>query len=211
VSERSAERQKLAERIAYLSALDRQLERLREARECLDLRGKERAHVAARHALDEARTRAPQFLVAKAMGEAYDAAQTVQHAASLLAAAERELDEAGEADALLVDEIRLVGERREVAFHARNAALTEVLRTAPEIAALGDRIERARRQLHNSTWICATIGMHRLPRNFWDGILWGPDRGSGEPWKAAIAALESDPDAELPCEPLSDTAEGDAA
>jgi hypothetical protein len=82
--ERTTERQKLAEAIEYLSALDRQLKRLAEARGRLGLRDKERAHATARRGLDEARQRAPEALVAKMMGEAYDSAQTVDHAQGLL-------------------------------------------------------------------------------------------------------------------------------
>jgi hypothetical protein len=200
--ERTPERQKLAAAIEYLSALDTQLKRLAEARSRLDLRGRESAHAAARQALDEARKRAPEALVAKMMGEAYDPAQTVDdHAQGLLEDAQRELDEATAADELLADEIKDVEGRRSVAQIGRDRALTEVLRTAPEIAELRERIDRARQQLHDSTWICAAIGMHRLPRIFWDGVLWGRDRGLGGPWKAAIAALEVDADAALPnCE-----------
>jgi hypothetical protein len=68
VSERSPERARLAAEIEKLSGLEVQLKRLAEARERLDLRGKERAASAARHALDEARKRAPEVLVAKMMG-----------------------------------------------------------------------------------------------------------------------------------------------
>jgi hypothetical protein len=65
---------------------------------------------------------------------------------------------------------------------------------------LGDRIARTRQQLHAFTWICRAIGSQRLPHGAWDGILWGPDTGQGEAWKAALAALEADADADLPSE-----------
>jgi hypothetical protein len=40
-----------------------------------------------------------------------------------------------------------------------------------------------------------------LPKQFrWDGLREGPDTGLGTPWKQAIAALETDPDSELPSE-----------
>jgi len=62
--------------IEYLGSLDSQLGRLAEARSRLDLRGKEAALSAVRRALDEAKRRAPEILVAKAMGEPYDPAST---------------------------------------------------------------------------------------------------------------------------------------
>jgi hypothetical protein len=49
------------------------------------------------------------------------------------------------------------------------------------------------------SWQLAAVGIHRLPQAFrWDGLLEGVDRGHGAPWRTAIAALETDPDAELP-------------
>jgi hypothetical protein len=100
---------------------------------------------------------------------------------------------------LLRDEIEVVENRRAVARIGRDTALTAVLRASPEIAELRDRVERARQELHDLTWILTAIGRSRLPFH-WDGVLSGPDRGSGAPWKAALAALETDPDAPLPAE-----------
>jgi hypothetical protein len=183
--ERSPERAQLALAIERLSALDRQLERLAEARTRLDLRGLRRA---------------PEALVAKAMGEPYDLTSTVSHAQNLLEDAQRDLDEATEADKLLTDEIGVVEGRRSIALHGRNDALAEVLRASPEVAALCVRTEQARQQLYDSTWIFSAIGVHRLPRETsrWDGILWGKNTGQGDAWKAALVLLESDPDAALP-------------
>jgi hypothetical protein len=188
MSERTAERQQLAEKIQYLAALDRQLERLAVARSKLDLRDKEQAHAAARVALDEAKKRAPELLVKKMMGEEFEPALTVDHAQGQLEDAQRDLDEATAADGLLADEITQVEQRRSLAFHGRDTALAEVLRASPELEALCARIEQTRQQLYDFTWVLSAIGQRRLPRGVWDGILWGRDTGSGAPWKAALAA-----------------------
>jgi hypothetical protein len=203
---RNPERQKLAEAIERLSALDGQLKRLAEARPRLDWGGKSRAVDAARAALAAAKERAPEVLVAKAMGEPFDPALTVEHAASLLADAERDLAEATEADKLLRDEITVVEERRERARNGRTDAVREVLRTAPEVVALCTRVEETRQRLHAATWALSAIGLGGLPAGYrWDGVLWGRDNGSGAPWRTAIAALERDPDAALPSEAEAQT------
>ena len=74
--QRTAEREALAKAITHLGGLDRQLERLGEARSRIDRHGREDALAVARRGLDEARQRAPALLVAKAMGEPYDPAST---------------------------------------------------------------------------------------------------------------------------------------
>jgi hypothetical protein len=195
--ERSPEREKLAQAITYLAALDRQLERLREARSRLDWGGRQLDHENARRGLDEARRRAPEVLVAKAMNEPYDQTATVEHQQGLVDDARRALDEAAAAAALLADEIKVVGERRELAYHARNRQLDEVVRASPEIATLRDRYEAARQRLQDFSWLFHAIGSQRLPF-YWDGMLHGSDNGSGQPWRAAIERLAIDADAELP-------------
>jgi hypothetical protein len=200
--QRSQERQKLAAAIAYLGALDGQLQRLAEARGRLGLRDKERALDSARRGLDEARGRAPAILVAKALGEPVAAAQTVEHAQGLLEDTQRSLDEARSADRVLRDEIKLVEDRRSAAQIARDSALDAVLRSAPEVAALGDPYAAARQQMYDLTWVFSALGgQAALPGNFfWDGVLWGSDRGAGTPWRAARVALERDAAASLPGE-----------
>jgi hypothetical protein len=201
---RSPERQKLAEAIERLNALDTQLQRLAEARDRLDWHDKRRAHEAAQRALEEARRRAPELLVARAMGEEFDPALTVAHAQGLVEDAAHDLAEAAAAAELLRDEIQAVEQRRSLAQHARDDAVTAVVRGSPELAAFCARVSALRQELYNSTWACSAIGLGPLPRNFWDGVLWGPDRGSGALWKAAKAALASDADAELPSDPQSE-------
>ena len=198
--QRSPERQRLAEAIAHLGGLDSQLGRLAEARGRLGLRDKERVLDSARRGVAEARGRAPAIVVAKAMGESFDPAATVDHAENLLAAAQRDVDEATAAVGVLSDEIRVVEGRREVAQIARDHAVAEVVKSSPEVVALCARIEQTRQQLHAFAWILSAIGLGRLPPEFfWDGIVHGRDNDhAGAPWRAAIAALEQDADAELP-------------
>jgi hypothetical protein len=64
------------------------------------------------------------------------------------------------------------------AAHRRDDAVTEVLRAAPEIAELADRIERTRQLLYDTTWICSAIGLRRLPFH-WDGVLWAATAARG--------------------------------
>jgi hypothetical protein len=198
--ERSAERSRLAEAIEYLAALDKQLARLAEARQRLDRRGREDALAVARRGLDEAKANAPSILVAKALGEPVDAAQTTATAEELLAAAQRSLAEAVTADRLLADEMRIVEDRCATARLARDSAVDAVVRASPEIAVLCARIEQRRQELYDYTWTISGAGGAAVlpPGHFWDGVLWGVDRGCGAVWKAARAALEQDADAELP-------------
>jgi hypothetical protein len=195
---RSAERERLAETIKQLRGIEAQLSRLHEARERLGIRDKEFSLRAARQDLEEAKQRAPEILIARAMGEPFDPVQTVGHAEGLVEDAQRGLVEAVAADRLLADEIAVLEGRRVVAQLGRNDAITAVLHASPELAALRDRIEQTRQQLYAFSWICSAIGQQRLPRGLWDGVLWGSNGGHGEPWKAALMALEHDADAELP-------------
>jgi hypothetical protein len=195
--QRSPERQKLAAAIEHLGALNRQLGRLAESRGRLGLRDKERVLDSARRALDEVQQRAPATIVARALGEPYDPAATVEHAQQLLDAAQYDLAEAVTADRLLADETRGIEDRREVAYLARERAVAEVLRVSPEIAAVCARVSELREQLAAMSWVCSAIS-RGLPPGAWDGILYGPDCGHGAPWKAAITALEQDADAALP-------------
>jgi hypothetical protein len=130
--------------------------------------------------------------------EPFDPASTVEHAEGLVDDARRDIDEATAADELIADEIRQVEQRREWSRPGLDDALSEVLRASPEVAALCARIETTRQQLYDFSWIASAIGRRRLPPNFWDGILWGSDRGAADQWRAAIARLETDPDAVLP-------------
>jgi hypothetical protein len=163
---RSAERARLSEAIARLSGLDRQLERLNEARSRLDQRGKEAALYAARRGFDEARKNAPATIVARALNEPYDLHATVDRAQELLEASQRDLDEARTADRLLADEIKIVEERREVAQHARDHAVAEVVKSSAEVAELCAKIEQTRQQLNDFNWVLSAIGLLRLPQGF---------------------------------------------
>jgi hypothetical protein len=197
--QRSPERARLAQAIAHLGGLDKQLERLAEARSRLDRRGKEHTLDSAHRALDQTRQRAPEILIAKMMGELVDPALTVEHAQAAVEGAQRELDETTAADRLLADEIKVVEERREVAQHARDHAVAEVVKSSAEVVALCDAIALTRQQLHDYAWVLSAISLGRLPPGFfWDGIVHGHDSGGGKLWRAAISALETDPDTVLP-------------
>jgi hypothetical protein len=198
---RTAEREALAKAIAYLGGLDSQLGRLAEARARLDLRGKEDTLAIARRGLTEARENAPAVIVARAMNEPFDPATTVDHAENALTAAQRDLDETTAADRLLADEIKVVEERREVAYLARERAVDEVVKSSAEVRTFCARVERTRQQLHDFSWTCSAIGLGRLPPGFhWDGTRWGLDGGAGASWRTAIEQLAIDADAMLPNE-----------
>jgi hypothetical protein len=198
---RSAEREALAKAIAYLGGLDSQLGRLAEARSRLDLRGKEAALSAARRGLDEARKNAPAVIVARAMNEHFDPATTVDHAENALTAAQRDLDEASAADRVLADEIKVVEERREVAYLVRERAIDAVVQNSAEVRTFCARVEQTRQQLHDFSWTCSAIGLGRLPPGFhWDGTRSGPNNSAGASWRTAIEQLAIDADAMLPNE-----------
>jgi hypothetical protein len=166
----SPERQRLAEAIDRLSVLDTQLNRIAEARSRLDLRGKERAYDAALRALADAKQRAPEMAIARAMVEPFDPTATTAHAEGLVDDARRDLNETAEADGVLAEEIRAVEQRRELAFHGRNDALTGVLRTAPEVRALAESFVATREKLWSFSWIFSVIGRRALPDQVWDGV-----------------------------------------
>jgi len=202
--QRSQERQRLAEAIEHLGAARRRLARAREAFTRLNLYGPDspdRVKERAERALAEARERAPHLMVAQLLGDSPEPALSVEAAEEALRVAAQAAEAAARAWALLEEEQRVAEQAIELAVVRRDRALCEVLQASPEITALWDRFQAARQNVRDIAWCLSAVGIHRLPSSFrWDGLLEGVDRGHGAPWKAAIAALEQDPDAPLPNE-----------
>jgi hypothetical protein len=191
----------LAQAIADHARATARLERVKEARSRLDLYGPDsptRVKDRAERDLAAARARAPQTIVSRLLGTQTEGGLSVEDAEQALAAATRAADEATEARRLLDEEAAAAERAVEFEFYRRRAALTEVVRTSPQIVELADRIQQARQALHDFTWVCRAIGLQRLPYGAWDGVLRGSDTGQGDAWKAALAALEADADADLP-------------
>jgi hypothetical protein len=76
---------------------------------------------------------------------------------------------------MLVDDERAAEQTLELAVIRRNDAVREMLRMAPEVAALWGRFETAQQKVHELSWALSAVGIHRLPKQFhWDGLLRGP-------------------------------------
>ena len=203
--ERAAERTRLAEAIEQLARARDRLARAKEAYGQLDLYGPDspdRVKERAERALAAAKEEAPRLMVAQLLGDSTEATlNPVAAAEEALKAAIQTAEAVDRARALLEEERRAAEREIELAVGWRDMALSAVLQASPEITALWDRFQAARQTVRDLAWCLSAVGIHRLPSSFrWDGLLEGVDRGHGAPWKAAIAALEQDPDAPLPNE-----------
>ena len=182
--QRSQERQRLAEAIEHLGAARRRLARARDAFTRLNLYGPDspdRVKERAERALAEAKERAPRMMVEQLLGTA-----TAEAAAR--------------ARALLEEEQRVAEADISEAAIRRDVALSAVVQSSAELAAVCDRFRAAQQSFWDMTWLLSAVGVHRLPQAFrsWDGVRHGIDRGAGKPWRTAITTLEVDPDAALP-------------
>jgi hypothetical protein len=200
--QRTPERQKLAEAIEHHARAVERLERAREAwsRLRLDEAGAAREKERAEQELAAIRERAPQMMVARLLRGQTEDVVSVEDATAALAAATRAVEDAGQARTLLMEEERAAEQAIEFARPGRNDAVREVLRSAPEIAVLWERFQQARQKVRDLSWMLSAIHVFLGPPFHWDGRLEDRDTGRGDKWKAAITALEADPDAELPGE-----------
>ena len=204
--QRSQERQRLAEAIEHLGAARRRLARAREAFTRLNLYGPDspdRVKERAERALAEAKERAPRMMVEQLLGTATAEAElSVEAAEETLRVATQAAEAAARARALLEEEQRVAEADISEAAIRRDVALSAVVQSSAELAAVCDRFRAAQQSFWDMTWLLSAVGVHRLPQAFrsWDGVRHGVDRGAGKPWRAAITALEVDPDAALPGE-----------
>jgi hypothetical protein len=168
----------------------------------IHLRGRDQEtgeHFGAELYFAAAKERAPRMLIDRLLGHQAEEGPSVEEASAALASATEVAEAADRARVLVLAEERAAEQDIELAVVRRDVALSGVLRTAPELTALWDRYQAARQSVWDIAWTLSAVGVHRLPREFhWDGLVQGADRGCGAVWKAAIAALETDPDAELP-------------
>jgi hypothetical protein len=204
--QRSQERTKLAEAIEQLARARDRLARAKKAFTRLSLHGPDsvdRQKELAERALAATKERAPRMMVEQLLGTATAEAElSVEAAEETLRVATQAAEAAARARALLEEEQRVAEVSIEEAIVRRDMALSAVVQSSAEIAAACDRFRAAQQNFWDMTWLLSSIGVHRLPQAFrsWDGVRHGVDRGAGKPWRAAITALEVDPDAALPGE-----------
>jgi hypothetical protein len=197
---RTPERQKLAAAIGAYAQARHRLEMIQAARERISLRDLEQARSEAADALAAVRAAGPRRLADTLLGNApAETLPPIEEAARRHAIAEAALVEAQGARDILGEEAAEARTQLERAGESRGKAVAEVLRSAPEVLAVWQAYRAAHIQIEELAWTLHTIGLSRLPAIAkWDGICWPPERASGRPWAAAIAALAEDPDAELP-------------
>jgi hypothetical protein len=176
------------------------------------------AVAAAEKALVEAQERAPEALVALALGEAVPDAPSVAEAEAALAEAERKLVECRAARTLLDEEAPRAQVSVDQGRFAVDVAVAAAVAADPARAALREEFVRAARRalrcamsLRSSGLVMGGAEAHGLrfiitdaaapvgARAFW------PDAG----WIVALAALRDDADAPLPGLPSDDPDAGD--
>jgi hypothetical protein len=93
------------------------------------------------------RERAPRMMVARLLGGETDETPSVEDAEDALKAATRAVEDATRARALLLEEEREAEVAIEFAYRRRADAITEVLHSAPEVAALWARYQAAKQNV----------------------------------------------------------------
>jgi len=203
-AERTPERIKLAAEIERHTTAAERLQRTRDA--CEAIFAKCLAATAARDraeaALAEARDAAPAELIAHLVGDAATP-RAVEDAEAALAAAIADDVQVHRNQAALQDELRRAETAAQMAKSFRDEALNAVVAASPAVTALLAEHAATRDRLDELTLILDdVIGPVRLP-NLWAARVI-PDRTatslavSAAPWRTAIAALATDPDAALP-------------
>jgi len=199
---RSPEREKLAERIARVDELTAGLDRIRQARAKIGETWEASAAVArAETKLKEAQESEPRRLVDEILGRG-SAKSLVADAEAMLKAAAEEKARRGSMHQILDEEERKIQDALQVAEISRQAALGEVLRSDPSVAALYRDYQTARAHVGDLFNVLRAIAAG-MPDG-WDAFPanWLSDRGQGQLWRAAAEALRTNPDATFPGEAM---------
>jgi hypothetical protein len=211
---RSAERLHLADAIERKADADFQRSRVGDARTQLDsdiFECLEPAVRRAREALDAAHAATPKLLIAKALKEPTDPDQpTVADAEQALKLADQALIDARAARSILRDELRVREQAAERAGRDVETAAKAVVTSGPQQAVIAEFNRAGRHFLHMSA-LMRTLGIgttglsdddvglgariHDItPPGEPNKTLYRPDPA----WAAWLAALQSDPDSEVP-------------
>jgi len=199
---RSPERERLAVAIERYNAATLAVDRVAAAqREAAAARtdtflAVERAEVA----LNDARESAPLRRTRQLIGEADDGSLTVPEAERALIEA-RAAYEAAIQDAQLLAQAATEAEQRAgYARGNRNAAIEEVLQASAALAALFAQLEAARVRADEIVGALRVLRLTQRQTSVLYVVRPQPrdDGPAAQRWRAALAALESDADAELP-------------
>jgi hypothetical protein len=145
------------------------------------------------------------LLVARLIGEAGHDATTVETATAGLAEANAALDLAERTRDALADEEAVAERDLDTARRGLDNAIAALLAPSAAVAKVLAEHDAARRRVGELATVLHIIGPTRLPAH---GQHWharplpdfAAERAATAPWLAALAALEADPDAQLPGE-----------
>ena len=206
VQQRSPERAALAEKIANLTAVTAERDRVYDAhgRAEAAVYASNRAIEEAEEALALAREREPSRLVQSYLGEADDNLPTVKDAEAALRAATAQLETARRARDLLSDRLQQAEQEIGYAESRRDAALGAMLQASPEVIALLSEYRRQQERTSALAEMLRTVSrVAGIPREYknWESIRTDyrvADLPGVSQWVSAINGLRADADAALP-------------
>jgi hypothetical protein len=193
---RSPEREALAEAIRRRSAATARIERLTEAAEGHSVWQAREAVEEAEAALKEARKREPQALVAKVLGD--PCGPSVQAALDALTGAKAALDLAEKTRDALDGQLQAAEAELGSANSALKKRIAEVVHSEGAASAVLAEYVEARREVARLHEILSLLSSRNCLPAYWDTTVYYPPTNAEAPWRAALAALENDADAELP-------------
>jgi len=203
---RSPERERLAVAIERVVGLEGYLARVNSADTWAEIAKARRAADAADHKLAEARADEPRRLANRLINGVDDGTITVELAEDDLKAANDQLTLARRTQQAVMEQAGVIEKDLSFARMTRNEAIAQVVATSPAIAKLLAENAAARKRVRELAAIFGVIGPGRLALpagRAWDIRVdrdLGDFGGAVAPWQAALVALESDADAQLPGE-----------
>ncbi len=201
-SPRSPERAALAAAIDRHNAATRYLaaNETAQQRTFQTIRDARRAVEAATAAIDEAKANAARHLTDTAMGTAGNAPLTVKDARAKVQDAEDALEAAICAQSALVEQQKAAESDLQYARMALDYRVRDVVKAEANAGALVSDYVALHRDLVNRRRVLEFLNLRdTIPKGLsWQGEGNWPDLPGAAPWRNAVTALESDPDAPLP-------------
>ena len=151
-------------------------------------------------ALDAAKAGEGSYLAAVALGEADAALSPIKTAAAAVEEANDQLGTARRMRDALEAEIKSAERELMWAKNKLDEAVGDAVKADPATAQLVAAFNEAERRFMSLRQAMGVVSTSRLPveAQFWDSIHTWPAMADAPVWQAAIAALASDADAELP-------------